>query len=202
MDSMKEQIIRKAADMFLSLGFKSVTMDDIAHNMGISKKTIYQHFENKPELVEAVTMHLYGVISTGIDEICSHDKNAVEELYEVKNFVMHHLKNESASPLYQLQKYFPTVFSCLRQKQFDKMQTCVVANLSKGIEMGLYRPDIDIDFIGRIYFVGMSGIKDGDIFPATRYRNDELTEKYLEYHLRGIVTPKGLKILENTILNN
>jgi AcrR family transcriptional regulator len=199
---MKEKILKKSTEMFLTLGYKSVTMDDIANEMGISKKTIYQYYANKPELVEATTLHLFETISEGIDGICNVDKNAIVELFEVKNFVMHHLKNESTSPFHQLQKYFPNVFSCLKQKQFDKMQDCVLSNLRKGMEMGLYREDIDVEFTGRIYFVGMTGIKDGDIFPAAKYSTKDLTEKYLEYHLRAIVTPKGLKLMENLILND
>jgi AcrR family transcriptional regulator len=199
---MKEKILKKSTEMFLTLGYKSVTMDDIANEMGISKKTIYQYYANKPELVEATTMHLFDTISEGIDGICHTEKNAIVELFEVKNFVLQHLKNESTSPFYQLQKYFPNVFTCLKQKQFAKMQDCVLCNLRKGIEMGLYREDLDVDFTARIYFVGMNGINEGDIFPASDYRTKDLKEKYLEYHLRAIVTPKGLKLMEKLILSN
>lgn len=199
-DRMKEEILKKATEMFLTLGFKSVTMDDIATQMGISKKTIYQHFENKPELVEAATLYLFENISTGIDCICSLQKNAIEELFEIKSFMMRQLNNESASPFHQLQKYFPSVAVCLKKKQFDKMQDCVRGNLEKGIASGLYRKDLDSDFIGRIYFVGVTGIKDADIFPATLFTSRDVTEKYLEYHLRAIVSHEGLKLLEKLIL--
>jgi len=198
---MKEEILQKATEMFLTLGFKSVTMDDIAAEMGISKKTIYQHFSTKPDLVEATTMHLFETISGGIDGICSLNKNAIEELFEIKNFMMHNLKNESTSPLHQLQKYFPKVFACLRKKQFDKMQDCVKDNIEKGMELGLYRKNLDIGFISRIYFVGVTGIKDADIFPMNLYSSKDVTEKYLEYHLRAIVTPTGLELLNKLIIN-
>mgnify|MGYP000232550865 FL=1 len=81
---MKDQILIKATDMFLTLGYKSVTMDDIAAEMGISKKTIYQHFGNKDELVNESTLHLFETISYGIDEICGLDKNPIEELFLIK----------------------------------------------------------------------------------------------------------------------
>ncbi|MGZ8508692.1 MAG: TetR/AcrR family transcriptional regulator [Bacteroidia bacterium] len=199
---MKEEIIKKAAEMFLRLGFKSVTMDDIAAEMGISKKTIYQHFENKPELVEATTLHLFETISTGIDTICSTETNAIEELFAIKKFMMQQLNNEMASPLHQLQKYFPNVSICLRQKQFDKMQDCVKANLEKGISSGLYRADIDRDFLARIYFVGVTGIKDSNIFPQKLFSVTDVAEKYLEYHLRAIVSPLGLQAVEKLIIKN
>ncbi len=196
---MRETILNKAMEMFLAYGFKSVTMDDIAAQLGISKKTIYQHFANKTDLVEACTLNLFESISCGIDNIREQGKNSIEEIFIIRSFMMQHLNNETASPFYQLQKFFPKIFSCLRSKQFEKMNGCMLENLSKGIEHGLYRPEIDIDFISRIYFTGLTGIKDGDIFPADFFNVQDLTKKYLEYHLRGIVTEKGLKILEEIL---
>ena len=79
---MREEILHKATELFLNLGFKSVTMDDLAQEMGISKKTIYSHFDNKTKLVEESTMDLFWFISNGIDEIMALKKNPIEELYE------------------------------------------------------------------------------------------------------------------------
>ena len=185
--------------MFLTLGFKSVTMDDIANELGISKKTIYQHFANKTELVEASTLNLFETISEGIDHIRQTGKNSVEEVFAIRSFMMQHLHNETASPFYQLQKFFPAIFSCLRAKQFEKMSACMMDNLTRGIELGVYRKDIDINFISRIYFTGLTGIKDGDIFPAKEFEVNKVTKQYLEYHLRAIVTEKGLAILKDAL---
>lgn len=196
---MKEKILDKATDMFLTLGFKSVTMDDLAHEMGISKKTIYAHFENKTKLVDASTLELFEVISKGIDAICSLQKNPIEELYEIKKFAMRHLKDEKASPQYQLQKYYPRIHKTMRKKQFELMQNCVVDNLKRGMEMGIYRPSLNINFIARIYFTGVTSIKDHTLFPEDEFPKIQLMDDYLEYHLRGIVTPEGLKILNEII---
>ena len=81
---MREKIIHKAAELFLTLGFKSVTMDDISNDLGISKKTIYVHFENKTKLVEAVTFTIFDTVCEGIDCICNASINPIEELYEIK----------------------------------------------------------------------------------------------------------------------
>lgn len=198
---MNTNIIKKATEMYLTLGFKSVTMDDIASELGISKKTIYQHFENKNDLVAAVTMNLFETISCGIDEICALDKNPIEELFAIKDFVMHNLKNESTSPIYQLQKYYPQIHKTLMSRQFDKMGTCVVDNLKKGMEQGLFRSGINVELIARFYFAGMSSIKDAELFNPIQFSTKEVQEAYLEYHLRGISTSKGIIILEQ-LLNN
>ncbi|MGD1945992.1 MAG: TetR/AcrR family transcriptional regulator [Croceivirga sp.] len=199
---MKTEILNKATDLFLNLGFKSVTMDDLANEMGISKKTIYSHFENKTQLVEESTMRLFWEISNGIDEIVALKKNPIEELYEIKKFVMTRLKNEKASPQYQLQKYYPKLFSSLKDKEFCVMQECVVDNVKRGMEIGIYRENLDVQFVARIYFSGAISLGDLDLFPSSMFTKLELEDYYLEYHLRGIVTPKGRKILNEIINSN
>lgn len=199
---MREKILLGATDLFLNYGFKSVTMDDIANALGVSKKTIYQHFDNKTKLVEATTLNLFESISCGIDHICSLEKNPIEEIYSIKQFVMEHLKDEKSSPQYQLQKYYPEIFNTLKSKQFEVMQTCVTDNLNRGITQGLYRDSIDVEFIARIYFNGMLGIKDKDLFPLKKFSMNMLMNNYIEYHLRGICSPKGLDILNKFIKSN
>lgn len=199
---MRDKITHKAAEMFITLGFKSVTMDDIANEMGISKKTIYVHFANKTKLVEAVTFGLFETICGGIDGICEASINPIEELYDIKMFVMHHLKNEKSSPQFQLKKYYPKIYDVLKLKQFGKMHDSVKDSLQKGVDTGLFRPKINVDFISRMYFNGMTGIKDNSIFPQEIYSMEYLTESYLEYHLRAIVTEKGFKILNKFITSN
>ena len=199
---MKCEILQKASEIFLKLGFKSVTMDDIANKLGISKKTIYQHFENKTKLVEATTLALFQLISTGIDCICELEKNPIEEIYDIKRFVMEHLKDEKSSPQYQLQKYYPKIYSTLKAKQFEVMQGCITENLNRGVAKELYRSDINIDFISRLYFNSMICLKDQDLFPLKNFSMNTLMEHYLEYHLRGICAPKGLDFLTNFLNTN
>lgn len=201
-DYMKDQILNKANELFLTLGFKSVTMDDIATEMGISKKTIYLHFANKNDLVEASTMLLFQRISDGIDLIRAKEHNPIEEFFIIRDFLSHILKDESASPLHQLQKFFPVIFKTLRDYQFEKMHTCMYENIERGITSGFYRPDIDIDFVSRIYFSGVVATKDTQIFPETLYKMENLTLQFLDYHLRALVTPAGLEILTKTIAQN
>jgi AcrR family transcriptional regulator len=199
---MREKIIHKSVELFLNLGFKSVTMDDIASEMGISKKTIYVHFPNKTKLVETVTFTLFEIICDGIDGICSTSNNPIEELYAIKMYVMQHLNNEKTSPQYQLKKYYPQIYGILKSKQFDKTQDSVSESIQKGVDTGLFRENIDVDFISRMYFNGMTGIKDNSIFPQEKFNMVYLMESYLEYHLRAIVTKKGMTILNNFIKQN
>ena len=199
---MKFKILEKSREMFLSCGFKSVTMDDISEELGISKKTIYAHYQNKTKLVEATTLAFFESISNGINCICELNKNPIEELYAIKSYVMKHLKDEKSSPQHQLQKYYPKLFFTLKKKQLVLIQECITENLRKGIEQKLFRNEIDVNFISLIYFNGITGIKDEETFPRNKFTASYLLENYLEYHIRAIATEKGLKTLQNLLSKN
>ncbi|MDT0648572.1 TetR/AcrR family transcriptional regulator [Autumnicola edwardsiae] len=198
---MREKILRTAADMFLNYGFKSVTMDDIAEKIGISKKTIYANFTTKNKLIHATSNYIFDKIYGGIEKIRDKEQNPIVENFEIKRFVMSHLKDEKTTPHYQLQKYYPNIFNSLKNRQFELLQDCVVSNLNRGMETGYYRKDLPLAFISRIHFIGMMGIKDKELFPVKEYSQTQLMEYFLEYHLRAICTNKGLKTLEEIIKN-
>ncbi len=196
---LEKSIVVTSTELFLTLGFKSVTMDDIAEEMKISKKTIYTFFANKEALVQSVVFSVYSYITTNLTQIREKASNPISELYEVKMFIMHQLKGEKTSPQHQLRKYYPNIHKELQKKQFDFMTKSVKKSLTKGVEMKLFRPSIDIDFISRMYFNGMVGIKNVDMFPIEKYSPEQLMENYLDYHLRAIVTDNGMKLLSSYI---
>ena len=174
-------------------------MDDIANKLGISKKTIYSHFSTKTKLVEASTFYIISTISCGIESINKQKMNPIVELFEIKKFAMNNLKDEKSSPQYQLKKYYPEVFASVQKTHLQIMEGSVTTNLERGIKDGLYRANLPIDFISKIYFVGMMGLKDDYHFPVDKYSSFELLESFLEYHLRAIVTDKGLETLNQFI---
>lgn len=196
---MKNKIVEKATELFLKLGFKSVTMDDIANEMAISKKTIYTHFKNKTALVKECTCNVMHSITDGIDEIRSQNENPIKELFEIKKFVMYKIEDEHSSPQFQLQKYYPEISGSLKASHFEKMMEYTRNNLRRGIEQGLYRSNLDIEFIARLYFLGIHGIKDQNLFPLEKFSIKFVNEEYLEYHLRGIVTSEGFNTLNKFI---
>ena len=199
---MEDKIREKAMEMFLNYGFKSVTMDDLAQAIGISKKTIYAVYQNKTELVEACVMSKFSIMKEGINKIISLKKNPIEEVFEIKQYVMNNLKNQKSSPQYQLTKYYPRIFAKFQKEQWDIMQHCAISNIERGMALGLYRSDLHVQFIFRIYFAGINYLKDPIIFPSEKFSMVFLMESYLEYHLRAIVSPEGLKKLNEIINSN
>lgn len=196
---MREKILDTANELFLNYGFKSVTMDEIAHNLSISKKTIYTFYKTKTELVEACVFKIFNQISVGIDAICALKKNPIEEMFDIKDFVTDNLKGEKTSPQFQLKKYYPVLFHTMQKKQFEIMEVCVKENLERGIESGDFRKDIDIDFISRIYFSGVLSVKDIELFPTGKNDMASLMRDYLNYHIRAIATSKGVEKLETLL---
>jgi AcrR family transcriptional regulator len=199
---MKETIINRATSLFLTLGFKSVTMDDIANDLGMSKKTIYNYFDNKISLVEAATTHLFKKIRDGIKDIKRKSLDPITELHDIKIFLMNSLKGEKTSPYHQLQKYYPSIHKELKIKKFDFVLESTKKSLQKGVNQGLFRKKINLELISRLYFNGITGIRNPEIFPTELFNPVVLMESYSEYHLRAIVTKKGLEKLEKFYLNN
>jgi AcrR family transcriptional regulator len=199
---MKEKIRDKATELFLEHGFKSVTMDDLANEIGMSKKTIYAEYSNKTELIEDCVMNKFCAMSDGIDQIVALDKNPISELYEIKKYVLSHLKDEKSSPQYQLSKYYPKIFDAIKTLHFTKMSGCIRSNVQRGMERGIYRNNLDVEFVSRIYFTGVNSIKDQNMFPLQLFPIKALMDTYLEYHLRGIVTPEGRNFLNKIINSN
>lgn len=201
---MKEKIIQKSSDLFLEFGFRSVTMDHIASELAISKKTLYEYFNNKAQLIEEVGEYITKGIQHEIDQIMMADFNPIRELFEIKRCVLKRLKDEKSSPQFQLQRYYPEVYVRLRQTQVCKMDECCSSNLKRGIAQGDYRSNLNQVFITRLYISGMLNLKNEELFKSTDLTPKQLYEEFLSYHLRSIVTSQGLERLieiENQMKN-
>ena len=196
---MKENIIIKASELFLTLGFKSITMDDIANEMGISKKTIYKYFNNKEILVDNCVTYLHEKISASICELTNKGYNAIEENFAIKNMFKEIFGKSNTSPMYQLQKYYPKIFKRVMVDEFKIFEECVGSNIRKGIEEGLYRNDIEEILVLKFYFLLVFGLHDDSIFNYKNYTVNELEIKVLEYHTRAIATTKGINVLEKEL---
>ena len=193
---MKKKIVDQSIQLFLQYGFKSVTMDDIAKHMGVSKKTIYVHFPTKDQLVEQSALnHLDGIIKR-INVISKQSKDPIIELYQIKKEALNHLSSEKKSPQYQLQKYYPSLYSKLKEKEFSALSGLFSNSIFEGIQTGIFRKDIDVDFVIRIFFNGIRGITDIKLFPIETYKIEDLLLNFSEYHLRALCTIEGVRKLE------
>lgn len=195
---MKEKIIKKATEMFLKLGFKSVTMDDIACEMCISKKTIYKYFSNKEKLIEEGTEVVHQKIHALMDEVVAKNYNAIEENFEMRKMFKEMFQSFDHSPAYQLKKHYPEIYEKMMANEIEDCNRMFTQNVLKGITQGLYRPETEVEIAARFYYTLIFSINENTQLEKEAY---ELEGKALEYHTRAIATSEGLLELQKQLSN-
>lgn len=182
--------------MFLRCGIKSVSMDDIAKKLCISKKTIYLHLDNKQELISLIMKDRLEEERAAIEGFREDAHNAIEEIMSIADFVVGTLRNMPTNVIYDLQKYYPELW-----KQFDReykqhIYDTLLSNLKWGMKQGVYRKDLDPDIITKFYVGKTMVVVDDELFPLGTYDCDVVFEEHIKYHLHGIASVKGLKLIE------
>ena len=195
---MREKIVIKAKEMFLKLGFKSITMDDIAFEMGISKKTIYKYFSNKELLIEESTQMVHEEVRETIESTVAKNHNAIEENFEIQRMFKEMFKYSETSPVYQLKKHYPEVYQRVVGNQIEICQGCFRDNILKGISEGLYRDTIDVENYVKFYYTLIFSISENT---ALEKEVSNLEQIALEYHIRAMATPSGIIELEKQLQN-
>jgi hypothetical protein len=195
---MKEKIISKASEMFLKLGFKSITMDDIAGEMCISKKTIYKYFCNKEVLIEESTALLHKEIHEIIDNIVTKKHNAIQENFEIRKMFKEMFQSSDTSPIYQLKKHYPEIYEKVMLREINECNTVFKKNIEQGIEQGLYRDTLNIENYTRFYYNLIFCIKETT---SSEKESQKLELEILEYHTRAMATTAGIIELEKQLLN-
>lgn len=190
---MKDKIIKKATDMFLKLGFKSVTMDDIAGEMCISKKTIYKYFSNKEALIEEGTEVVHQNIHTMMDKVISENHNAIAENFVLREMFKQMFQSFDQSPAYQLKKHYPEIYEKMMANEIEDCSQMFRQNIEKGIAEGLYRKETDVEAAVKFYYTLIFSINENTMLEKDAY---ELEAKALEYHTRALATPAGITELE------
>lgn len=195
---MKEKIISKASELFLKLGFKSVTMDDIAGEMCISKKTIYKYFCNKEVLIEESTSTVHRQVHEIIDSIVDKNLNSIHENFEIREMFRDMFKNNiDTSPIYQLKKHYPEIYQNVLSHEIEQCTKYFRENIEKGIREGLYRPDLNIDIYVKFYYTLIFHINENTV---SEREAQEIELEALEYHTRAMATQKGLLELEKQLI--
>lgn len=196
---MKDKIIKTATEMFLKLGFKSVTMDDIACEMCISKKTIYKYFQNKEALIEEGTEEVHQRIQLMMDEIATQNFNAIAENFEFRKSFKKMFQSVDHSPAYQLKKHYPEIYHSMMAIRLNECNILFKQNIEKGIREGLYRPEIDIPTTVQFYYTLIFSINENTLLEKEA---KALEAKALEYHTRAIATAAGLIELDKHLNNS
>ncbi len=189
------RIREKARDLFMQYGLRSVSMDDIAGKLGMSKKTIYHHYADKDELIVAV-------ITEEVQQnqhICERDKtnadNAIHEVFLAMDMVVELFSAMNPSLIYDMQKYHPNAFLKFQQHKNDYLYNTILENMEKGIREGLYREDINLQILARYRVESMMLPFNPDFHTKLKYNLAQIEEELIVHFLFGLASPKGYKLI-------
>jgi TetR/AcrR family transcriptional regulator, cholesterol catabolism regulator len=192
---MKERIQLKARDLFHRYGFKSVTMDEIASQLGVSKKTIYQYYSDKDELVDVVVRNLTSFSKSLCDQNCGAGKDAIHEVFLAMDITQQILADMNPTMMYDLERSHPKTFSVFLEFRNKYLFEQIISNLKRGIEEGLYRLDINIEVMAKIRLEGLMIGFNVDIFPPSKFTMAEAQKLVIEHFLFGIASSKGYNLI-------
>ncbi len=194
--NLEENILKQAEALFMKYGVKNVTMDDIVREMGISKKTLYQLYDNKAALIrQVIHQHIEGE-HCQFEQIHAASSDAIEEMLLVARHVVQKLKQVGSNVIYDLRKYYRDSYDLLESENHRYIYERIHHNILWGQKEGLYVPDIDADIVARLYTGRSFLITDEVLFPEHLYDRETLLRQYFLYHIRGLASPKGLRLLD------
>jgi TetR/AcrR family transcriptional regulator, cholesterol catabolism regulator len=199
MNEEMETIMRKVRELYMKYGIKSITMDDVSTELGISKKTLYQYITDKDDLVGKFIDY---EISVRKDQVCScfrSGQNAIEELLELSVFMNKLLKEQNPATEHDLKKYYPHHYERTVRTRRESIYSYIIRNLKSGKEQGLYREDLNEEIISKLYLHRVESIHLNDLFSVEEFTSNTLFQELLIYHIRGIATEKGIETLEKKI---
>ncbi len=199
MEEKKMEIIKSGLEVYMKYGIKSVTMDEMARQLGVSKKTLYLHVKDKNELVEQCLLYAHSCDMNGIDDIKERNLSAIEEMLEVGRHLIKTLGAIHPSIFFDLSRYHPSALKLMHKHKNETVRSTIVNNLNKGMKEGVYRPNLTPEIISRLHIATMDFVMSGEGVSVDKYRIDEVYSEYFRYHIRGIASLKGLEHLNELV---
>lgn len=191
----RQRIVEEAAFMFRTYGIRAVTMDMIANQMGISKRTIYEVFSDKDDLLQGVLIWMTHKQSEVMKKIFSESDNVIEVIFRMLNLMRDHFRNMSPAFQMDVKKYHLEAMKKLEGKNELPYLSTNAEILKRGIKEGIFRKDIDIDITNKCLLEVARISNDKNLFPPEEYQDSEVIRNFYVNYLRGISTSKGLGLI-------
>jgi TetR/AcrR family transcriptional regulator, cholesterol catabolism regulator len=197
MDDKILHILEQVRRLYHRYGIKSVTMDDVAKHLCISKKTLYEYFKDKEDLVKNIVLLDHSNRNKFFSEIGNKNLNAIEELFEVYRMINIMFRDYNASMEYDIHKYYPDLFSQVKEIRRKKMYDTLYSNMNKGKKEELYRKDLNSKIIARLHVFKVENMFDNDIFTMEELSSVKVFNEVFVYHMQGIMSEKGRTFFES-----
>ena len=192
----RKEIAKKICALYKSYGIKSITMDDAARHLGISKKTLYQHFSDKTEMVKEAIAREIESKEQSFSKLSDQALNAIEELLVYYKIQIKMILDYKPNFIYDLKKYYPEVYHHYVMIKRQKILESVELNLNKGIKEGYFRKSLDVSIISRLTLMRIEGMIHSGLFTDEEMMSPEVFTEIFYYHVYGIVTDKGREYFE------
>jgi TetR/AcrR family transcriptional regulator, cholesterol catabolism regulator len=194
-EEQKIKYLNQILALFMKYGIKSVTMDDIAKELGVSKKTLYKYFKDKNAIVSTLMKMDLNSEMQKLSSLTNSSTNAIEETFAFSQVLIEKLKTVNPSLMYDLEKYHPKAWSLFINHKRVDVFNCIRANIERGIDEGFYVSIINAEVVAKLYSEKIDLIFNQEIFPLGKFSVEEVYTEMIEYHLRGIVNEKGRQYL-------
>jgi len=191
----KERIQSKADELFMRYGIRSVSMDDIAAELAMSKKTLYQFFADKDELVDVVVDQELKRGQCDCMACLTQSKDAVDEIFLTMEHIAEQFRNMNPMVLYDLEKYHAAAFQKFLKHKNEFLMDVIRKNMERGIREELFRPEINVDVLSKFRLESMMIAFNMAVFPPRKYNLAEVTQEIIEHYLYGLATLKGHKLI-------
>jgi AcrR family transcriptional regulator len=192
----KDRILEKAADLFMRYGIRSITMDEIAAQLGISKKTIYQFFTDKDEMVEAVVDEEMKENENACREFKVNAEDAVQEIFLAMEDMQEMLKTMNPQLMYDLEKHHPGAYRRLKQYKYHFLYTMIRENLERGIKEEIYRSGLNLDITTRHRIETAFMIFNQEAFPQNKFPMNQTCQELALLYLHSIINSRGKKLID------
>ncbi|MEO9531729.1 MAG: TetR/AcrR family transcriptional regulator [Crocinitomicaceae bacterium] len=199
MEEKKRELLLAATSIYMRYGIKSMTMDEMARQLGISKKTLYLYVTDKNNLVEQCVSLQQDIEQEAIQEIVEHTENAIEQMLRISKSISETLSRVHPSIFFDLARYHPSAQKMMECHKEEYVVGCIEQNLVNGINQGLYRKNLNAKVIAGIYVRMIDIIMSGDLSNQANLKADEIYSEVIRYHIRGCASEKGLKYLTELI---
>ncbi len=189
------RIQEQAKSLFMKYGMRSVSMDDIAGELGMSKKTIYQFFADKDELVDAVVEADIQDMHNDCEFCLNESENAIDEIFLTMDKILAHFRELNPTILYDLHKFHFNSFQKFKKNKDTYLLEIIRKNILRGMREGLYRPDLDVEVLSRYRLESMMAPFNTEVFPPAKFNLAEVTLVIIEHFVFGLTTLKGYKLI-------
>jgi AcrR family transcriptional regulator len=193
----KERILKVAEELFLKFGIRNVTMDEIAAELGISKKTIYLHFEDKDAIVHEMAENIMQCDIEEGERVFRESRDPIEAVFKETELLKNNTALLNPTLVYDLKKYHPRTWELFQKHKQGTFLEMVRTNLKEGIKQGLYRNDINVEVLAALRMEEIEFAFDVKVFPPNQFNQIEIHTIFIDHFLRGVLTEKGLQIYES-----